>query len=339
MSFIKKFKSWETALVVLLFAEIFLFGTLNKSFLSIDNLFYSTNDFAHVMLAALPLTMVIITAGIDISVASMMGLSSVVLGVSWQGGANIFIAMGLALLVGVIAGSINGLLVANTDVNPLVITLGTLFLYSGIATGIAGSLGAAGYEGISGLPYEFTKIAHGSIGIVPYPFIIVLVLTLIYSILLHKTRFGRSLYLIGVNPEAASYSGIPVKMNTILAYVLTGFGAAMAGVMLTAYFTSARSDLGNASLLPIITTVVLGGANILGGSGTIIGTLLASLVLGFLKQGLLALGVTNDVSQVVIGAILILIVTLKLSIAQLNQYRLNRKALQTRELTKGGVIY
>lgn len=337
MPFLKKLKSWEAALVVLLVAEIFLFGSLNDSFLNIDNLLFSTSDFTHIMLAALPLTMVIITAGIDISVASMMGLASVILGVSWQAGANIFVALGLALTVGIIAGIINGLLVANTDINPLVITLGTLFLYSGIATGIAGSLGAAGYEGISGLPREFTKIAHGSVGLVPYPLIIVLVLVVIYSVLLHKTRFGRSLYLIGVNPEAAAFSGIPVKATIVAAYALSGFGAALAGAMLTAYFTSARSDLGGEALLPTITAVVLGGASILGGSGTIVGTLLASLVLGFLKQGLLALGVTSDVSQVVIGAILILIVTLKLLTAQLNQYRLNRQALRARESAKGGV--
>ncbi len=336
MPFLKRLKSWETVLAGLLIGEIFLFGAMNDSFLNIDNLLFSTSDFTHIMLAALPLTMVIITAGIDISVAAMMGLAAVILGVSWQAGANIFVAMGLALTAGIIAGSINGLLVANTDINPLVITLGTLFLYSGIATGIAGSLGAAGYEGISGLPREFTRIAHGSVGLVPYPLIIVLILVVIYSILLHRTRFGRSLYLIGVNPEAAAFSGIPVKKTIVAAYALSGFGAAIAGSMLTAYFTSARSDLGSEALLPTITAVVLGGASILGGSGTIVGTLLASLVLGFLKQGLLALGVTSDVSQVVIGAILILIVTLKLLTTRLNQYRLNRQALRARALAKGG---
>jgi AI-2 transport system permease protein len=267
----------------------------------------------------------------------MMGLSAIVLGVSWQAGANIFVAMGLALLVGVIAGSINGLLVANTDINPLVITLGTLFLYSGIATGIAGSLGAAGYEGISGLPGSFTRLAHGSVGFVPYPFIIVLLLVIFYSVLLHGTRFGRALYLIGVNPEAARYSGIPVKTSIVAAYALSGFGAALAGAMLTAYFTSARSDLGNEALLPTITAVVLGGASILGGSGTIVGTLLASLVLGFLKQGLLALGVTSDVSQVVIGALLVIMVAAKFLAGSLNQYRLNRQALRSRESSKGGI--
>lgn len=332
----KAIKSWELALVILLFAEIFLFGTLNESFLNLDNLLYSTSDFAHIILAALPLTLVIITGGIDISVASVMGLSAIVVGVSWQGGVNIFVALILALLAGALAGIINGLLVANTDINPLVITLGTLFLYSGIATGVAGALGAAGYEGISGLPRSFTHLSHGAVGSVPYPLIFILILTLLYSILLHWTRFGRALYLIGVNKKAAYFTGIPVKWVTVGVYMLSGLGAAMAGAHLTAYFTSARSDLGSEALLPVITAVVLGGTNILGGSGTILGTLVAALALGFLKQGLLALGVTNEVSQVVIGGLLVIVVVIKLLSSTLNQYRLNRRALQVRQSIQGG---
>ncbi len=331
-------KSWEAMLVVLLVAEIFAFGAFNSSFLNLDNLLFSTSDFAYIILAALPMTLVIITAGIDISVASTMGLSSIVLGTLWQADVNVFVAAGIALIVGLAAGAINGLLVANTDIQPLVITLGTLFLYAGIATGVAGSLGAAGYEGISGLPHNFSKIANGSIGMVPYPLLIVFGFAAVLFVLLHRTRFGRSLYLVGVNIEAARFSGVPVKKTLIAAYALSGFGAAMAGALLTSYFTSARSDLGNDALLPTITAVVLGGASILGGSGTVIGTLLAGLVLGFLKQGLLALGVTNDVSQVVIGVVLIVVVALKISMTRFNQYRLNRLALKKQEVGRGEVV-
>ncbi len=323
-------KSWETSLIVLLIGEIFFFGLIEPSFLNINNLLFSTSDFAYIILAALPMTLVIITAGIDISVASTMGLTSIVLGALWQSDVNIFFAMVIALIAGVIGGAFNGLLVAKTDIQPLVITLGTLFLYSGLATGIAGSLGAAGYEGISGLPMSFAEIANGSIGAVPYPLLIVIGFAAILTVLLHHTGFGRSLFLIGVNPEAAKYSGISVDRVLIAAYALSGLGAAIAGALLTSYFTSARSDLGNDALLPTITAVVLGGANILGGSGTIFGTLLAGFVLGFLKQGLLAVGVTNNVSQVVIGAVLIIVVALKIGISRFNQHRLNRRALDNR---------
>ena len=336
MKSLKIFRNWESALVGLLIAEVFLFGAFTPSFLNLDNLFYSTNDFTHIMLAALPLTLVMITSGIDISVASMMGLSSVVLGVFWLSGVNIFVAMGLALLTGILAGMFNGVLVAYSDIQPLVITLGTLFLYSGLATGIAGMQGAESYEGISGLPTSFNNISHGSLGIIPYPLLIVLAFAIILHVLLTRTRFGRSLFLIGVNAEAARFSGVPVRRVIIGAYALSGFGAALAGVMLTSYFTSARSDLGGEALLPIITAVVLGGTSNLGGSGTIAGTLLASLAVGFLKQGLLAVGITNDISQVVIGSLLVVVVAGKLGSAALNQLRINRKALRASEETKGG---
>lgn len=331
--------SWEMALAVILVSEILIIGIFNPAFLNIENLLYSTNDFAHIIFAALPLTLVMITSGIDISLASTMGLSSIVLGLLWKvAGLDIFAAASLALLVGLLVGSLNGLIAANTDINPLVITLGTLFLYSGIAYGLSRSMVASSYEGISGLPSSFTSLTHGSIGLVPYPLIFVIFFAAVLGLLLHKTRFGRSLYLIGVNPEAAGFSGIPVKRILIGAYALSGLGGAFGGVMLTSYFTSARADLGREALLSIITVVVLGGTSNLGGVGTIIGTLLASLVVGFLRQGLLALGVTSDVSQVVIGALLITVVAAKILSARLSQARMNRKVLQQRgvQSTKGG---
>ncbi len=328
-------RSWETVLVAILIAEIIGIGVINPAFLNIENLLYSTNDFAHITLAALPLTMVMITSGIDISVSSTMGLTSITLGLLWKvGGVNIFVAMTIAIFVGVIAGAINGLIVANTDINPLVVTLGTLFLYAGIATGLSRSMVASSYEGISGLPESFSNITHGSLGLVPYPLIIILVFAACLYVILHHTRFGRSIYLVGVNPEAARYSGIQVKRVLVGAYALSGLGGALGGVMLTSYFTSARADLGGGALLSIITVVVLGGTSNMGGTGTIIGTFLASLAVGVLKQGLLALGITTDVSQVVIGVILISIVASKLGMSALNQYRLNRHVLSVRNLDK-----
>lgn len=332
---LKYFRTWESALVVLLVVEVLAIGAANPAFLNIENLLYSTSDFAHVTLAALPLTLVMITGGIDISVASTMGLTSIVLGLLWKvGGMNIFAAMTIALAVGTLAGALNGFIIANTDIQPLVITLGTLFLFAGISTGLSASMVASSYEGISGLPESFNSLTHGSVGLVPYPLIFVILFSAVLYVILHHTRFGRSLYLIGVNPQAARYSGIAVKKVLIGAYALCGFGAALGGVMLTSYFTSARADLGSEALLPIITVVVLGGTSNFGGTGTIIGTFLASLVVGVLRQGLLALGVTSDVSQVVIGSLLIGIVAMKLGIAAYNQYRLNKHALRQREAGK-----
>ncbi len=337
------FRSWEFALAVLLVLELLVLGMINPTFYNLENLLYSTLDFMHILFAALPLTLVIITAGIDISGVSIMGLASITLGLSWVAGVNVFVAAGIALLVGVLAGLFNGVFVAKTDVNPLVVTLGTLFMYAGLAQGLPslldllgfkayGSEGLAAYqyEGITGLPESFIALTEGTIGIVPYPLILVLLFALVLGLLLHRTRFGRYLYLIGVNPEAARYSGVPIVRALVLAYVLSGFGAALAGVMLTSYMTSARADLGGDALLPIITAVVLGGADILGGSGTILGTLLAGTLLGFLRQGLLAMGVTNDLIQVVVGGLLIAAMAAKQLVARLGERRLNRQALSGR---------
>jgi AI-2 transport system permease protein len=333
----KAFFTWELALIIMLVLEMIGFGAVNPAFLNLENLLYSTSDFSHIILAALPLTLVMITGGIDISAASTMGLASISLGLFWKvGGLDVFIALPLALLVGILAGVINGLIVANTDINPLVITLGTLFLYSGIATGLGGSLVESSYEGISGLPRTFTNLSHGQVGWIPYSFIFILLFSFLLYVLLQKTRFGRSLYLIGVNIEAARFSGLPVKLILIIAYALCGLGAALAGVMLTSYFTSARADLGSEALLTIITVVVLGGTSNYGGTGTILGTFLASLVVGFLRQGLLALGVTSDVSQVVIGSLLVIVVSAKALVMIIHQYRLNKQALKLKEMIKGG---
>ena len=344
MNWTRYLRTWEFALVVLLVVEILVLGMINPTFLNAENLLYATLDFTHILFAALPLTLVIITAGIDISSVSVMGLASITLGLAWVAGINIFVALAIALLVGIIAGLFNGFFVAKTDVNPLVITLGTLFMFAGIAQGMPALLdllgfkayGSAGlaayqYEGITGLPDSFIWLSEATVWIIPYPFIAVLIFAVILSLLLHKTRFGRYLYLIGVNPKAAVYSGVPVQKTLIWAYVLSGFGAALAGSYLTAYFTSARADLGGDALLPIITAVVLGGADILGGSGTIWGTLLAGLVLGFLRQGLLAIGVTNDLIQVVMGAVLVTAMAVKQLMNVYGEYRLNRKALANKE--------
>lgn len=344
MNWTRIFRTWEFALAVLLVLEIIILGLINPIFFNAENLLYSTLDFSHILFAALPLTLVIITAGIDISGVSIMGLASITLGLAWVAGINIFVALAIALFIGILAGLFNGFFVAKTDVNPLVITLGTLFMFAGFAQGMPALLdllgfkayGSAGlaayqYEGITGLPDSFIALTEGTIGIVPYPFILVLLFAAVLSLLLHKTRFGRFLYLIGVNPKAAEYSGVPVQKTLIWAYVISGFGAALAGAFLTSYFTSARADLGGDALLPIITAVVLGGADILGGSGTIVGTLLAGMVLGFLRQGLLAIGVTNDLIQVVMGGLLISAMAIKQLLNIYSEYRLNKKALSHKE--------
>ncbi|HHL21074.1 MAG TPA: autoinducer 2 import system permease LsrD [Aliiroseovarius sp.] len=337
----KWFRSWEFMLLLALVVELGVLGLINPAFLDVQNLLFSTSDFVHVILAAVGLTLIIMTGGIDISGVSLMGLASIVLGLSFVAGAPIWLAVALALGVGLLAGAFNGTVVANTDVNPLVVTLAMLFFYSGLATGLpslldmlgfkaygAGGFEAYQYEGINGLPKSFTWFGTGRIGWVPMPLVITIVLSLAAGWLMTRTRFGRFLQLIGVNQKAALHAGVPVRRTLVAVYALNGFAAAMAGLMLTAYFTSARADLGSEALLNIITAVVLGGSSIYGGEGSVLGTFLAGLVLGYLRQGLLALGITSDVVPVIVGALLISTVATRIALSALNRKRANRAAYE-----------
>lgn len=341
-------KSWEFMLAVVLVLELVVLGLINPTFLNIENLLFSTSDFVHVIIAAIGLTLIIMTGGIDISGVSIMGLASIVFGLAFVAGVPIELAAIIALGIGLGAGALNGTVVARTDVNPLVVTLAMLFLYAGIATGLptlldmlgfkaygAGGFEAYQYEGITGLPQSFTWIGHGTIGWVPMPLVITVLLGAAASWLMLGTRFGRYLKLIGVSADVARFTGVPVKRTLVTVYAINGFAAAVAGLVLSAYFTSARSDLGAEALLNIITAVVLGGSSIYGGQGSVLGTFLAGLVLGFLRQGLLALGITSDVVPVIVGALLIGSVALKIGISTLNTRRANQAAYAAERLAVG----
>ncbi|MGE1127629.1 ABC transporter permease [Bacillus wiedmannii] len=302
---------WEGVLIVLLLIEFILFSFISSDFLNISNLLFSTNDFLFIAIAAIPMTFVIVTGGIDVSVGSIMGLTSIIIGVLWMNGIPILLAVILALIISCLAGALNGIIIKMTDVEPLVVTLGTMFLYGGIALVISGGAGASGYEGISGLPDAFVQLANGSFIGIPNLLWILIVLTVLCTILFHRTIYGRHVKLTGSNENAAKYTGVKTKKVVIIAYILSGLGGGLGGAFLTAYFGSARADMGSETILPIITAVVLGGTLITGGKGSIIGTVLASIFIGLMQYGLQMTGLTNEQSNVVIGIILILSVIMR----------------------------
>ncbi|WP_017673829.1 ABC transporter permease [Bacillus cereus] len=302
---------WEGVLIVLLLIEFILFSLINSDFLNISNLLFSTNDFLFIAIAAIPMTFVIVTGGIDVSVGSIMGLTSILIGVLWMNGISILFAVIISLIISCLAGALNGLIIKMTDVEPLVFTLGTMFLYGGIALVISGGAGASGYEGISGLPDAFVQLASGSFIGIPNLLWLLIVLTVLCAVLFHRTIYGRHVKLTGANENAAKYTGIKTKKVVIIAYMLSGLGGGLGGTFLTAYFGSARADMGSETILPIITAVVLGGTLITGGKGSIIGTVLASIFIGLMQYGLQMTGLTNEQSNVVIGIILILSVIMR----------------------------
>ncbi|RAT07507.1 autoinducer 2 import system permease LsrD [Bacillus cereus] len=302
---------WEGVLIVLLLLEFILFSFINSDFINISNLLFSTNDFLFIAIAAIPMTFVIVTGGIDVSVGSIMGLTSILIGVLWLNGIPILFAVIIALIISCLAGALNGLIIKMTDVEPLVVTLGTMFLYGGIALVISGGAGASGYEGISGLPDTFVQLANSSFIGIPNLLWILIVLTVLCTVLFHRTIYGRHVKLTGANENTAKYTGIKTKKVVSIAYILSGLGGGLGGAFLTAYFGSARADMGSETILPIITPVVLGGTLITGGKGSIIGTVLASIFIGLMQYGLQMTGLTNEQSNVVIGIILILSVIMR----------------------------
>lgn len=300
--------NWESALLILLVLEILLFGAINPRMLDVNMLLFSTSDFICIGIVALPLTLVIISGGIDISLGSTIGLCAIALGVMMQSGWPMAVAIPLTLLLGLLCGLLNAALIHYTGISPLVITLGTLYLYGGGALLLSGMAGATGYEGIGGFPDGFTAFANLTVLGLPIPLVLFVVITFFFWLITHRGRFGRHLFLIGQNPRAARYAALSVNGMTYALYGLVGVASAVAALVMVSYFGSARSDLGRDLLMPALTAAVLGGANIYGGSGSVVGTVLAALLVGYLQQGLQMVGIPNQVSSALSGALLVVVV-------------------------------
>ncbi|MGY0399933.1 MAG: ABC transporter permease subunit [Ostreibacterium sp.] len=298
---------WESILALLIITEIVIFGMINPAMFSINVLLYSTSDFIYIGIVALPLTLVIVSGGIDISVISIIGLCAVTLGILNQWGLPIILNISVVLILGMTCGLVNVLLIQYTQINPLVITLGSMYLYGGSALLLSGLVGANGYEGIGGFSSQFIAFANGNILGIPIPLVIFCLMAIISYFLLHHSVLGRNLFLIGQSNRVARYSGIPIMTSLCSAYAFVGLGAAISGILLVSYFGSARSDLGTSFLMPVITAVVLGGANIYGGQGSVLGTALATLLIGYLQQGLQMVGIANQISSALSGSLLILV--------------------------------
>lgn len=303
--------SWNLILIGLLVLEFVVFGAANPKFLRPALLFTSINDNLPVFMIALFVTLVMVTGGIDIQVASLVGLTSITIGVAWQDfGLSIWAAVALAVAICIVCGTFSGFLIAYCGVQAMVVTLGGSFLYSGLALLISTLSSTESYQGIGGFPDEFKFIAsHQVLGVVPFQLLIYVALFAIAFVLLHKTKYGRKVILTGVNAHAAEYSGINSRLVIMSTYVLSAVAASIAGIVLTAYLGTAKSDLGGGLTMDIITAVVLGGTLSTGGKGSIIGTALASFAIAFLKFGLpLCFKVGTQYLNIPVGILLVAVI-------------------------------
>lgn len=295
------FARWEGILLVALVGLILLGTALSPFFLTAGNFSNLIAALMEVAIMALPMALIIIAGEIDLSVEAMAGLASAILGILWLAGVPLLIGIPFVLLVGALGGIFNGTLVARAGLPSLVVTLGTLALFRGLALVVLGP------QGVSTYPPEFTTLGFGKVPgtVVPWPFVIFVILAVALGILLHQTWVGRHIFAVGKNAGVARFSGVRVPRLKIGLFALSGLIAALAGVILTARLASSRADTGQGMTLTVVTVVLLGGVNIFGGSGSIPGVVLAVLAVAVMQNALRLAGVSVDVQAIALGLLLI----------------------------------
>jgi rhamnose transport system substrate-binding protein len=301
------FPNGEWVLALALAMELAIFAAIGENFFTPSNFFEVVRLSVELGLLALAMTPIMITGGIDLSVGSIMGLSAVVFGALWRdGGWPIPAAAGAALLLGCLAGLLNAVLITRLNLPPLIVTLGSLSLFRGIAEGIT-----KGAENYSGFPAGFLRLGQGYLGgVVPVQFSVLLAALAGYWILLHRSAIGRTLYVVGFSPGGARYAGIPVQRRVAMLYFLSGAVSSVAAIIYVAHLGQAKSDAGTGYELAAITAVVLGGTSVFGGRGTIWGTVLGLFAISVLQNGLRLAALPSEMTGVLTGVVLVLTIGL-----------------------------
>ncbi|MGH3423269.1 MAG: ABC transporter permease [Nocardioidaceae bacterium] len=291
------------ALVFVVLGLVIAYAVVNVPFFDAPiTMTFLLLDIAPILLIALPMTLIIITGEIDLSVASTVALSSVLFGVLHEHGTPIAMAALLALLAGAACGAINGLLVTALRLPSLAVTIGTLALFRGVAVGLLGT------KAVTDFPQDWTAWASGQIGTTGVPLIMIAfaVLAVVFVLLLHFTAFGRGVYAIGQSKDAARFSGIAVGRTKVILFVLCGLVSAFAGIYYTLRYGSARGDNAEGMELQVIAAVLLGGVSIFGGRGTLPGVVGGVVLIGVIASAMRLADYTADVINIVTGGLLVL---------------------------------
>jgi rhamnose transport system permease protein len=305
-------RRWEGVLLLLLLLTCTGNSLLSPDFLDPDNITDATFNFAEKAIVALPMALLILVREIDISVASIIALAALVIGLLAQAGFGVPVLVLAGLLTGLAAGMVNGALVTLFELPSIVVTIGTMSLFRGIPAVVLGDRALTTY------PDTYWELGQGYVTrFVPVPTLTFAVLAALFALLLHWSVIGRKLYAVGNNPVAARFSGIPVNRIRFALFALTGALSGLAAVFLTSRIGSARPDIAKGWELDIITMVVLGGVSIAGGSGTIGGVVLSVLLLGMATFGMGLMNLPGIVMSILVGALLLIAVTLPQLLARL----------------------
>ncbi len=296
-------RSWE-ALLVVVFILIFTANSFaSPYFLNVWNLSDATFNFTEKAMIAFAMAMLIIAGEIDLSVASIIALASTAMGLVMSAGYGVPVIVVTGIAVGLICGAINGVLVAGMNLPSIVVTIGTMSLFRGVSFIILGDQAFTGY------PKEFAFFGQGYVfWVISFELFLFAITAVIFYILLHRTNFGRAVYVIGNNPVGALFSGVRVARVRFRLFLLTGLMSGIAAVCLTSRLGSTRPSIATGMELEIITMVVLGGVNILGGSGSILGVVLAAFIMGMVTFGIGLLNVPGIVMSIFLGLLLIAVI-------------------------------
>jgi rhamnose transport system permease protein len=293
---------WEVALFAT-FVVVFIVGrVLSPEFLTNYNFFNMGLSNGELAIMALPMTLIVVTGEIDLSVSSTLGLGSSLLGLLWMHGWPMPAIIIVVLICGAFLGAFNGFLVTRVGLPSIAVTIGTMLLYAGIAEILLGS------NIISDFPATYTNLGvYGVPGIgLSYSTVIFFVLAVIFGVVLHFTPFGRSLFAMGANQEAAIFSGLRVKRTKMILYIVSGIVCSGAGILYTFRLSTAEYDNGTGLVLSVVAIVLLGGVSIFGGKGSIVGVVFAVLIYSGLLDMLLLTGFPQQASGIVIGGLLLL---------------------------------
>jgi rhamnose transport system permease protein len=292
---------WESGLVLLLIAVLVYGQQSSANFFTTTNIFFIGLNMGEIAIMALPLTLIVVVGEIDLSVASMLGLSSTLMGYLYAHHWPIALCMLTVLGVGAAGGALNGWLVTRLGLPSIAVTIGTLALYRGLAEitlkDQSVSWSTVGLTHIGTKPVSGTQLSWATL--------IFLVLAVIYGVVLHATAAGRSMYAIGLQSEAARFAGIRVKRIKFVLFVLSGLVCSFAGILWTLRFATSRFDAGTGLELNVVAIVLFGGVSIFGGRGSIFGVLLAVVIFGCLQTALTLQNVEAQVQNVVTGALLL----------------------------------
>ncbi|MBN2628053.1 MAG: ABC transporter permease [Spirochaetales bacterium] len=315
---------WEFILVVLFLAVVVYFSNASPYFLDYFNMMNTTFNFMEKAILALPMIFVIMCGDIDISVASIMALSSFSMGYASAHGASTGGIVIIGLLVGLLAGVVNGLMVTGLKIPAIAVTLGSSSLFRGISQAVLEDQAYTHY------PESFGYFGQGYVGdsLVPFELLLFVILAAVMGFVLHKTTYGRKLFAVGNSLTAARFSGVPVDRIRFFNLALNGLFAGIAAVLLTSRIGSTRPNIATGYDMEAITLVVLGGVSITGGKGNIVGVIIAVFLLGYLKFGMGLLNLSAKVMIITTGFLLIGAVLIPELLNMLKSWRKLKKQQQ-----------